>query len=876
MKPHLWVIKFIGVLVPRRLRADWRREWEAELRCREALLAEWARLDWPSKLDLLRRSLGAFRDALLLQPKRLEDEMFQDLRFGVRMLLKAPSFMSAAILSLAIGIGATSAIFGVVNGVVLRPLPYREPERLVRLWQNKSIAGVSGIPVSEGNVNEWRKNAQSFETVAVFYSTVSVITGEAEPEQIPGARVSHDLLPMLGYQPAVGRHFLPEENKPGADNVVILSHKLWRQRFGGDHAILGRSITLDHTNQFTVIGVMPPEASFPDKSEFWLPEKLTATDRHNIRRLSVLARLKPGVTPQMAQMEVSRINGQLKQRIPDDYEGWETELQPLHDYIVGKVRNSLLVLFGAVGFVLLIACANVANLLLARAAARQKEMAMRAALGARRLRLIRQLLTESVMLAVLGGAAGLALARLAVKALIALNPPDVPRLAQVNLDGRVLAFTFFTTLLVGIIFGLAPALHSSKPDLNNALKEGAASAGAGRRWFRRFGFRDLIVVAQTALAVILLAGAGLLIKSFFKLRQVELGFTPTNVISLTLSPPFSKFPKDYKRADYYRRMMDSLKSMPGVEAVALATGAPTTGAYMNAPILIAARTEPDSAEAQRAFISVVSPDYFRAIGNPLKQGRLFTDDDNENSPRVAIINETMARTYFSGTNPVGQRIFFKGEPDKQMEIVGVTADVKQFGLDQENKPALYQPNGQNDVSSLKLIVRTSGAPAAIIPALRRRILSEDKFTAVTRAHTLDDLVSESVAQPRFYTLLLAIFAAIALALAAVGVYGLMAYSVSRRAHEIGVRMALGAEAGMILRLVIGRGLTLILAGVSVGLAGAFALTRLMSGLLFDVSATDPAVFAAISLTLIVVALAACVFPARKATRIDPMAALRHD
>jgi putative ABC transport system permease protein len=876
MKLHLWVVKFIGVLVPRRLRVDWRQEWEAELRCREALLAEWERLDWRNKLDLLRRSLGAFRDALLLQPKRLEDEMFQDLRFGARMLLKAPSFMSTAILSLAIGIGATSAIFGVVNGVALRPLPYREPERLVRLWQNKVIAGVTEIPVSEGNVNVWRKQAQSFETVAVFFTTVSVITGEAEPEQIPGASVSHDLLPMLGYQPAIGRHFLPEENSPGAANVVILSHNLWRRRFGGDPAILGRSITLDHTNQFTVIGVMPPEASFPDKTEFWTPEKVTATDRHNIRRLSVLARLKPGVTPQMAQNEVSQINGQLKQRMPDDYEGWETELQPLHDSIVGKVRNSLLVLFGAVGFVLLIACANVANLLLARASARQKEMAMRAALGASRLRLVRQLLTESVMLAMFGGAGGLALAQLAVKALIALNPPDVPRLAQVNLDGRVLAFTFFTTLLVGIIFGLAPALHSSKPDLNNALKDGAASASGGRRRFRRFGFRDLMVVAQTALAVVLLAGAGLLIKSFVKLRQVELGFTPANAISMRLSPPFSRFPKDYKWADYYRQMMDSLKTMPGVEAVAVATGAPTAGAYMNAPISISARTEPDNAEAQRAFVSIVSPDYFRAIGNPLKQGQLFTDDDNENAPRVAIINETMARTYFTGTNPVGQRIFFTGEPDKQMEIVGVTADVKQFGLDQENKPGLYQPYRQNDVKSLNLIVRTNAEPAAIIPALRRRILSEDKFTAITRVRTLDELVSDSVAQPRFYTLLLAIFAAIALALAAVGVYGLMAYSVSRRAHEIGVRMALGAEAGRILRLVIGRGLTLILTGVAVGLAGAFALTRLVSGLLFGVSATDPAVFAAVSLTLIAVALAACVFPARKATRIDPMVALRHD
>ncbi len=871
-----WLIRFIGLIVPRRLRADWRQEWEAELRHREELLAEWDRLDWRNKFDLLRRSVGAFWDALTLQPRRLEDEMFQDLRFGARMLFKRPGFMLAAVLSLAIGIGATTAIFSVVNGVALRPLPYREPERLVRLWQNKSQAGATEIPSSAGNVNVWRKQAQSFENVAVFTYTASIITGEVEPEQIPGAFVSYDLLPMLGYQPVIGRHFLAEENKPGAANVVILGYKLWQRRFGGDRAIVGRSITLDHTNQFTVIGVMPPDASFPGKAEFWLPEKITATDRHDIRRLSVIARLKPGVTLQMAQNELALINGQLKQQMPGDYEGWEIGLQPLHDSVVGKVRNSLLVLFGAVGFVLLIACANVANLLLARAATRQKEMAMRAALGASRLRLVRQLLTESALLAVLGGAGGLALAYWAVKALIALNPPDVPRLAQVNLDGRALEFTFLTTALVGFIFGLAPALHSSKPDLNNALKEGAASTSGGRRWFRRFGFRDLMVVAQTALAVVLLAGAGLLIKSFVKLRQVELGFTPTNVISLTISPPFNRFPKDYRTMDYYRRMLDLLKATPGVESAAAVTGAPMTGAFMSAPILVAGRPEPTNVEARRAFISVVSADYFRAIGNPIRQGRLFTEADNESSPRVAIINETMARTFFAGVDPIGQLIFLKGKPDEQMEVVGVAADVKQFGVSAENKPGFYQPYRQREVAFMDLIVRTTAGPPAMISALRNRILSEDKFTAITRVRTLDELVSDSVAQPRFYTLLLAIFAAIALALAGVGVYGLMAYSVSRRTHEIGVRMALGAEAGRILRLVIGRGLMLVLTGVAVGLAGAFALTRLMSGLLFSVSATDPAVFAVVSLTLIAVALAACFIPARRAAKVDPMIALRHD
>jgi len=525
-------------------------------------------------------------------------------------------------------------------------------------------------------------------------------------------------------------------------------------------------------------------------------------------------------------------------------------------------------------------CANVANLLLARASARQREIAIRAALGASRLRLIRQLLTESTLLALIGGASGLVLARLAVMGLIALNPPDVPRLAQVNLDGRVLAFTFFTTLLVGIIFGLAPALHASNPDLNSALKEGASSAsyGSRRRFFmpRRFGLRDFVVVGQTALAIVLLAGSGLLIKSFINLRRVELGFTPNSALVLTVSPPINRFPKGHAAMDYYAHLLDSLKVIPGVDAVAAMTAAPTDGAFMNSPVVIAGQVDPVNADSQRAFITVVSSDYFRAIGNPLKQGRLFTDDDNESSPRVAIINETMARAFFAGGNPIGQRIALKGEADKLMEIVGVTADVKQFGVDKENKPGFYQPYRQKDVSFMNLVVRTTTDPAMIIPAVRSRILSVDKFTAVTRVRTLDDLVSQSVAQPRFYTLMLAIFAGIALMLAAVGIYGLMAYSVSRRTHEIGIRMALGAETTRIMRLVVGQGLVLIATGVVIGLAGAVALTRLMASLLFGVSATDPAVFVIISVTLIAVALAACFVPARKATRIDPMVALRNE
>jgi putative ABC transport system permease protein len=875
--PHLWFIRFMGVLVPRRLRADWRREWQAELQWREWQLAEWDRLDWRSKLDLLWRSLGAFWDALRLQPRRLEEDMFQDLRFGIRMLLKSPVFTLAAVLSLTIGIGATTAIFSVVNAVVLRPLPYREPERLVRLWHNKPEIKMTRMPVSGGNVRVWRERAESFESVATFTQSASVFSGEAEePQQLFGARVSHNLLPMLGYQPLIGRGFLPEENQSGKEKVIILSHKLWQQRYGGDPAILEQAITLDYSNQFTVIGVMPPEVSYPEKSDFWIPEIATATGRHDMRGISVLAQLKPGVTPQMAKNEISLINQQLQQELPGDYREWEAELQPLHEFTVGKVRNSLLILFGAVAFVLLIACANVANLLLARAAGRQKEMAMRAALGASRWRLLRQLLTESTMLALLGGAGGVLLAYWAVAGLIALNPPDVPRLAQVNLDGRVLAFTFFTTLLVGLIFGLAPALHSSKPDLNQALKESAASGRSGRRWMRRFGLRDAMVVAQTALAVVLLVGAGLLIKSFVKLRQVELGFTPANVLTVRLAPPFNRFQKGVKPLEYYRQMLDGLRTVPGVEAVAAATSPPTGGAFMSSPILIAGQPAPASADSQRAFVTVVSADYFRAIGNPLQQGRLFSEDDNEGSTPVAIINETMARSYFPDSSPIGQRIALKGEPEKWLEIVGVTADVKHFAIEEENKPTFYQPYRQKEVGSMSLLLRTTRDSAALVPLLRSRILETDKFTAISRIRSLNELVSDSVAQPRFYTLLLATFAAIALLLAALGIYSVMAYGVSQRTHEIGIRMALGAEARRILRMVLGQGLLLIGAGLAIGLAGALALTRLMSGLLFEVSPTDPLVFVLIALLLTGVALLASWVPARKATRVDPLAALRHE
>jgi len=808
------------------------------------------------------------------------ERLIQDLRFGLRMLLKNPVFTLAAVLSLAIGIGATSAIFSVVNGVVLRPLPYQQPEQLLRLWHSKPKIGMIDMPISGGNVQVWRERAQSFAGVAAFNTTQAIFTGEAEPEVVRGARVSANLLPLLGYEPLLGRGFLSSENQQPNHAVILLSHQLWQRRFGGDPNIIGRAVTLDHTNNYTVVGVMPLLASFPGESEFWIPETTTASGRHDIRSLSVIARLKPGVTWQTAESELQLIHQQLQQQWADDYKDWAVWSQPLHDSVVGKVRPTLLMLLGAVGFVLLIACANVANLLLVRAAARQREIAVRAALGAGRLRLIRQLLTESSLLALLGGAFGLWLAYGAVQVLIALNPPNVPRLAQINLDGRALAFTFLMTLLVGLLFGLAPALHASKPDIQQTLKEGFAQS-SGRRWLPwvglpSFGLREALVVAQTALALVLLVGAGLLIKSFVKLQQVELGFEPHNVIVLTLTPPFNQLPKRASAIPYYQRLLDELKTVPGVNTVALGTAAPTEGAYMNSSIVVAGRPAPVERDAQQTFVNVVSPDYFRALGSPLKQGRLFTDADNESAPSVAVINETLARAYFPGESPIGQRIALRGAPNEWREIVGIVADINQFGLEKEHKPTFYAPFRQEDAVALNLVVRTAADPAALLPALRARILAADKFTAITRVRTLEELVSASIAQPRFYALLLALFAGIALTLAVIGIYGVMAYSVSRRTHEIGIRMALGAEASRIVRMIVGQGILLIGVGVSLGLLAARGLTGVLRDLLFGVQPTDPVTFALIASGLTLAALPACWIPARRAARVDPLTALRHE
>ena len=799
----------------------------------------------------------------------------QDLGYGLRALRRNPAFAAVTVLTLALGIGANSAMFSVVNAVLLQPLPYREPERLVRLWMAKPIVGMAQMPVTPGSADIWRERARAFSGVAAYFQTASTLTGDFEPEQIPGANVSPEFFSVLGFRPVLGRDFRAEEVEPGRNRVVILGHDLWRRRFGGDSAIIGREITLDHRNRHTVIGVMPPAVTYPGTSEFWEPLSRREEGGHAMHMLSVIARLAPGLSLAQATNELTLLHEGVQREVPGSYEGITVRAVSLHDSVVGDVRRTLLVLLGAVTFVLLIACANVANLFLARATTRQREMAVRAAVGASRSRLMRQLLTESAVLAILGGVAGLLLARWLVRLLVALNPADIPRLAQVGIDGRVLAFTLVVSVLVGLLFGIAPALRLARTDVQHALKEGAASALSGSMSRRSHGPLAFIVVAQVALAVVLLAGAGLMLNSFARLQRVELGFEPAGAMAITISPAFNRFPDGQRTNDYYQRMIDEIASVPGVRSAAAVAGAPLGGAFMNTRLTIAGAPTPAGAESQRAMVVVASPGYFRSIGAELRQGRALSVEDREGTPKVAVVNAALVRRYFPGGNAAGRPIRL-GRDTVDTEIVGVVADVKQSGVARETDPVAYVSFRQLEVAFMTLVVRTAGEPEALLRALRERIRAVDPHAPITRVETLEDVVAGSIAQPRFYTTILVLFAGLAVLLAAIGLYGLMAYSVSRRTHEIGMRLSLGAAPGRILRMVVGQGLRLILIGSAVGIVAASGLTRLLEGLLFGVSATDPATFGAISVLLIAVATVACYLPARRATRVDPLVALRSE
>jgi putative ABC transport system permease protein len=807
--------------------------------------------------------------------------LLHDLRYGARMLLKQPGFTAVAVITLALGIGANSAIFSVVSAALIKPLPYREPDRLVQFWETNPLKNWTQATVAPANLFDWQKQNQVFEEIAAYSGsdkkgpTLSGLQMESngEPERIRALYVTGNIFSVLGANAMIGRTMREEETWQGKHTVAVLGYGLWQRRFGADPKIVGRKIMFNGRDH-EIVGVMPPDFYFPSKeAELWLPMGWNYSQIAQLRRphfLRAVGRLKPGVTLGQARSEMTGIASRLEQQYPDTNTQMGVGLGPLKEWIVSDVRLPLIVFMVAVAFVLLIACANVVNLSLSRSAARAREVAVRSALGAGRGRIMRQLLTESLLLALTGGAIGLLLAGWLKDLLLAFSPGDIPRLDEIRLDWRVIGFTVGITLLTTLLTGLAPALSLSKPNLTSALKEGGQKGGVGQGG----RLRGALVVAEIALALVLVVGAGLMIRGFRQLQQVDPGFDPNNVLSLSVSLPESKYPEDAQQRAFFDQAEQRIRRLPGVAAVGSTTTPALTGSNWTSDATIDGRPPEDYVREIRH--KVITPDYFRAMGITLLRGRFFNESDNDKSRPVIIVNATLARRHFPGEDPIGKRIKV-GKPHIQnpwQTIIGVVNDEKQDGLGAKVEHEDYQPLLQNAQGQMTLIVRTVTDPQSLIGAVREEIRALDRSLPLYDVKTMRAAIYESVARERFITLLLIVFAALALTLASVGIYGVMSYSVTQRMHEIGVRMALGAQKSDVLKLVVAQGGKLAAAGVAIGMISAIALTRLMKTLLFGVSATDPVTFIAVALLLMIVALLACHMPARRATKVDPMIALR--
>jgi putative ABC transport system permease protein len=802
----------------------------------------------------------------------------QDLRYGIRMLAKSPGITIIAVLALGLGIGANTAIFSVVNAALLRPLPYVDADRLVRLSEDSPQ--VPQMSISYPNFLDWRQQNKVFERIAAMQFRSLNLTGKDEPERLAGRGVSAEFFDVLGVKPALGRSFAADEDRPGANPVCVISHGLWQRRFAADQNIISKQVTLSGTS-YTIIGVLPESYAFGTPTDIFVPIGLRADEmkeRGSHPGIYAIARLKPGVTIETARAELIA----LAERIAAQYgmKGNSATLTPLREAFVGDIRTTLLILLGAVGFVLAIACANVANLLLARAATRQKEMAIRTALGARRLRIIRQLLTESVLLSLLGGIVGFLLAFWGLDLLRSASADSLPPTAVIKLDGRVLIFTLLVSLLTGIIFGLAPALGAAKTNLHNTLKEGGRSstAGGGRAWLR-----SVLIVAEVALSLVLLVGAGLLVKSFLRILDTDPGFKPQNLLTMQLALSAKKDEGD-KVLNFFTDLNRRIAGLPGVEAAAFSNGIPL-GPTVDTSFAIVGRPKPEPGKQPQTMLYITSPEYLQAMGIRLVKGRFFTAQDTQRSPRVAVIDEAFARAQFPNEEPLGHYLAGDGKDNPDAEIIGVVGHVKHFGLDavERVQPQLYFPFNQAPddflpmlATRMNLIVRTTADTLNLTAAVRREVQALDPNQPVYNVSTMEQTLDQSLATERLSMRLFALLASLALILAAVGIYGVMSYTVTQRTHEIGIRLAIGAQPGDVFRMVLGQGMTLALIGVAIGLVGAFGLTRLMTTMLFGVEPTDPATFAGIAVLLTGVSLVACYVPGRRATKVDPVVSLRYE
>jgi putative ABC transport system permease protein len=811
----------------------------------------------------------------------LVETLGQDLLYGLRTMLKRPGFTLAAVLSLALGIGANTAVFSVINAILVRSLPYREPQSLILVWGNTLSEGNKRNQVSATDVADWRSQNSVFEDVATYQSYTPTMSGDGgEAERVPGMAVGDGYFKIMKAEPLMGRVFTPEENEDGKDFEIILSHGLWQRRFGADPNVVGKTVLLN-SRPHLIIGVMPadfhslPTTLIDAPAEFYRPvgENYDEEERSS-RHLRSIARLKPGITLEQAQTEMNIIAARLEKDHPKDNSGYGVRLVPISEDTIGDLRPTLLMLFGAVILVLLIACVNVGNLLLARSTARQKEVAIRAALGAGRTRLVRQFLTESVLLALAGGGLGLLFALWGTGLIESIGSQVTPLLSGIRIDLAVLIFTLVVSTLAGVAFGLAPALHLSQPDLNEALKEGGRSSSGGGR----SRLRSAMVVTEVAMALVLLICAGLLIKSVMRLRDVDTGFNTDKLLTMNVALPSAKYPEKPSWVAFYNHIIGRIESLPGVESAGATSVLPLSNNFDGRGLVVEDRPKPVGQEIT-VDLYVVTPGYLRTMQIPLLNGRALDDHDGEVSPMVALVSEAMAQQLWPGQDPLGKRVKFPGSekrPQPWRTVVGVVKDVKQYGLDKKDRMQLYLPAAQFPVPQMTLVLRASSAPNGLIVPVKNEIRAVDKDQAVYGVATMEQLLSSSISLRGFSMILLLVFAGIALCLASVGIYGVMNYSVTQRIHEIGIRIALGAQSKDVLKMVVTQGMALALTGTVIGLAAAFFLTRLMSSLLFGVSATDPTIFILLPLLILIVALIACLVPALRAIRVDPIRALRYE